>query len=139
MHEHITAEHEIEFAKVGVQLEHRAFDPLDGRAQCALRELETGLLGRVQRGLDPRAPARRPIEIVHRGQVGGNHLVSAPTLHLERPEPVHRADVEASHPAQVRRDGIPVQDGPVVEHRRRDDPTGELQRVIPRVTLDLGP
>jgi hypothetical protein len=51
------------------------------------------------------------------------------STHLERPETIHRADVETAETGRVCGQRVAIEHGVVVEHPVRDGPIAELQGV----------
>ena len=64
---------------------------------------------------------------------------SAAPLDLERPEAVHRADVEAAHAGERRRPRQPFRRGPKIQDAGRDDARRDLDRVPPIELSDARP
>jgi GT2 family glycosyltransferase len=79
-----------------------------------------------------------PIPLTRIEDVDRNDLVGAATLHLERPEAVEAADVEAPLAAEICGKRNLADDGARVEPAGRDDPGRELERVVPLVLVDEG-
>jgi hypothetical protein len=71
--------------------------------------------------------------------VAGDDLARPAALELERPEAVHRPDVEAPHSGKRRRPWQPLGRGPQVPTARRHDTLRNLDRVPPIQLGDTRP
>ena len=102
--------------------------PLDVRAERLLRDREVRAARLVREGR--RAPARRVVEQPLVVQVDADDLAPTP-LHLERPEAVPGADVEAAHARERLRQPVARDERAQVEHPLGLLPRRELDRVVP--------
>ena len=83
------------------------------------------------------ALAHLPVPLLMAGNVGGDYFRRSPALELEGEEAVVGADIEDSLAANLG-PRQPVDDRTEVEHSRRHDPRGDLDRVVPHRHLGDG-
>src|SRR4051795_8368176 len=123
---------------LGVEVVDAEVEALDLRAERLLGQLEARppppegreVLGAaVRRGGE--AHARRPVPARGVVDVDGGHARRPAALELEGPEAVPRADLEHPHAAEVGGQRHVPDRAARVEVPRGDDPSGQLDRVVP--------